>query len=250
MARANPLTAMSERRWEQVWTEQQRALASLPSMRGLWLPNVVEPRPWGAVRWTSGRPDYAGSTGQAIAEKFAVTRPDADPGLRNRIVANLTDPSPVTRLLGYPVHEHQIGAMTIGAVCGGLLTATLAALVGGGWVAVLVAATVGALVGMVAGAALATYRNARARSAVLGDTSSVRVVTGRFAPPSWLRLVGASTLVEERASGGYPGVEEQAHEAIHAALWEAAALVLRSSDHTGVEVLADGVERLANAHRR
>ena len=56
-------------------------------------------------------------------------------------------------------------------------------------------------------------------------------------------------MLEEMAVGHDPEAEGQSQEAVQGALWEAAGLLLRSSDHTGVEVLADGVRRLVNARR-
>jgi hypothetical protein len=249
MTRPHPLTAMSEWQWDQAWQEQQRILKSLPS-RGGWLPNVVERRPWGMLRWTSGRPDYAASTGQAVPETFAVLRPDVtDPQIGEAVVEALTERPAHTRIAGVGVHEHQVRAATLGAVGGLVLTAIIAALAGAGWLVVLVVAMLGSVVGGVAGGALADYQLAKTRSTVLADSPYVRVVTGRYAPPDWIRLVEASTLLEGMAVGQDEVTEQQSQEAVQGALWEAAGLLLRSSDHTGVGVLADGVERLLNAHR-
>ena len=234
MTRPHPLTAMSEWQWDLAWADQHHLLKSLPGGRRAWLPNVVEPRPWGVLRWTSGRPDYAASTGQAVAETFAVLRPDVtDPHIRDSVVDALTDRPAQTRIAGVALREHQVGAATLGAV-GGL---------------VLVAAAFGTVLGGVAGGALADRQWARRRAAVLAESPYVRVVTGRYASPDWTRLVEASTLLEEMAVGNDAEAEGQTQAAVQGALWEAAGLLLRSSDHTGVEVLADGVQRLLNARR-
>jgi hypothetical protein len=250
MTRPHPLTTMSEWKWDQAWEEQQRLLDSLPGGRGGWLPNVVERRPWGVLRWTSGRPDYAATTGQAVPETFAVLRPDVtDPRLRDTVVEALTERPAQIRIAGIGIREHQVRAVTLGAVGGLVLAATVAALAGAGWVLVLVVAALGSAVGGVTGAAWADYQFAKSRSAVLSDSPYVRVVVGRYAPPDWLRLVEASTLLEEMAVGQDAEAEGQSQDAVQGALWEAAGLLLRSSDHTGVEVLAEGVQRLLNARR-
>jgi hypothetical protein len=250
MTRPHPLTAMSERQWDLAWQEQQRVLKSLPGGRGTWLPNVIEARPWGALRWTSGRPDYAASSGQAVAETFAVLRPDVvDAAVRDAVVEALTERPVVTRVAGVGVGEHQVRAATLGAVGGLVLTAVVAALAGAGWLVVLVVAAFGAILGGVAGGAVANRQQARRRAAVLAESPYVRTVTGRYAPPDWTRLVEASTLLEELAVGHDPETDGQSREAVQGALWEAAGLLLRSSDHTGVEVLANGVQRLVKARR-
>jgi hypothetical protein len=250
MTRPHPLTAMSEWQWDQAWDEQRRLLKSLPGGRGSWLPNVVEPRPWGVLRWTSGRPDYAALTGQAVPETFVVLRPDVtDPQIREAVVEALTERPAQTRLAGVGIHEHQVRDATLGAVGGLVLAAMVAALAGAGWVLVLVVAAFGLVLGGIAGGALADYQLTKSRSAVLTDSPYVRVVTGRYAPLDWTRLVEASTLLEEMAVGQDAEAEWQSQEAVQGALWEAAGLLLRSSDHTGVEVLADGVQRLVNARR-
>jgi hypothetical protein len=241
---------MSEWQWNQAWEEQNRLLKNLPGGRGTWLPNVVEPRPWGVLRWTSGRPDYAASTGQAVPETFAVLSPDVtDQQIRGTVVDALTERPAQTRIAGVGIREHQVRAATLGAVGGLVLAATAAALAGAGWVLVLVLAAAGSVLGGVAGGALADYQLARSRSVVLTESPYVRVVTGRYASPEWIRLLEASTLLEEMAVGHDVEAEGQSQEAVQGALWEAAGLLLRSSDHTGVEVLADGVQRLVNARR-
>ncbi len=250
MTRPHPLTAMSEWQWDQAWEEQNRLLKNLPGGRGTWLPNVVEPRPWGVLRWTSGRPDYAASTGQAVPETFAVLRPDVtDQQIRDTVVDALTERPAQTRIAGVGIREHQVRAATLGAVGGLVLAATAAALAGAGWVLVLVLAGAGSVLGGVAGGALADYQLARSRSVVLTESPYVRVVTGRYASPEWIRLLEASSLLEEMAVGHDVEAEGQSQEAVQGAVWEAAGLLLRSSDHTGVEVLADGVQRLVNARR-
>jgi hypothetical protein len=185
-----------------------------------------------------------------VAETFSVLRPDVvDPAVRDAVVAALIDRPPVTRIAGVSIREHQVSAATVGAAGGLVLGALISALLGAGWVVVLVAAAIGAVLGGVAGGAVADYQLGRKRAAVLTDSPYVRVVAGRFAPPHWARLVESATLLEEMAVGHDPEAEGQSQEAVQGALWEAAGLLLRSSDHTGVEVLADGVRRLVNARR-
>ncbi|MGH8774223.1 MAG: hypothetical protein ACRDWI_03305 [Jiangellaceae bacterium] len=243
---------MSEWQWAQAWEQQQQVVDGLPGGRGTWLPNIVEPRRWGALRWTSGRPAHAASTGQAVPESFAVLRPGlSDPDTRTAVVDGLTDRPALTRIVGFGIGEHQLARATIGALSGGLVFAAIAAVGGAGWLVVLVLAAVGAVGGGVAGRTFADYQRSSSRAQVLGDSRQVRVITGRFAPPAWTRLVRATTLLEELAAAGAdPDADEQAHEAVQGALWEAAGLLLGSSDHTGVEVLAEGVERLADLRRR
>jgi hypothetical protein len=189
-------------------------------------------------------------TGQAVPETFVVLRPDVtDPQIREAVVEALTERPAQTRFAGVGIHEHQVRDATLGAVGGLVLAATVAALAGAGWVLVLVVAAFGLVLGGIAGGALADYQLTKSRSAVLTNSPYVRVVTGRYAPPDWTRLVEASTLLEEMAVGQDAEAEWQSQEAVQGALWEAAGLLLRSSDHTGVEVLADGVQRLVNARR-
>ncbi|MGH8825976.1 MAG: YkvA family protein [Jiangellaceae bacterium] len=250
MTRPHPLTAMSERQWAQAWEAQQRVVDAMPQGRGSWLPNLVEARRWGALRWTSGRPAHAATTGHAVAESFAVIRPDVtDRSVRAAVADVLTDRPPVTRIAGVGVREHQVSASVLGAVGLSVVAATVAALAGAGWWLVLVVAALGAVGGAVAGASLADYRFGRAKAAVLAD-KRVRVVTGRYAPPAWTRLVEATTRLEEISARDHDAeADRQAHEAVQGALWEAAGLLLGSSDHTGVEVLAEGVERLADVRQ-
>jgi len=252
MTRAHPLTSMSERQWAQAWEKQQRVIDGMRNGRGSWLPNIVEPRHWGALRWTSGRPARAADTGQAVAESFAVLRPDAtDRQFRNAVVEALTDPPPVTRIASVGIGEERLRIGTLGAVALSVVAAIVAALAGAGWGVVLAAAVLGAVGGGFAGGSLADYQVSKGRARVLADSRQVRVITGRFAPPAWTRLVEAATLLEESsAASGDPDTDEQSREAVQGALWEAAGLLLGSSDHTGVEVLAEGMERLADARRR
>lgn len=250
MTRPHPLTAMSERQWAQAWEAQQDVVDAMPQGRGSWLPNIVEARHWGALRWTSGRPAHASMTGQAVAESFAVIRPDVtDRRVQAAVVDVLTDRPPVTRIAGFGIREHQVSASVLGAVALSVVAAIVAALAGAGWALVLVVAVLGAIGGAVIGASVADHRLGRAKAAVLAD-ARVRVVTGRFAPPAWTRLVEATTRLEEISARDHdPEADQQAHEAVQGALWEAAGLLLGSSDHTGVQVLADGVERLADVRR-
>jgi hypothetical protein len=79
------------------------------------------------------------------------------------------------------------------------------------------------------------------------------VIVGRYASKSWSRLVEAASALElalpKDAGKSLKDPDSQTVEAIHIAMWVAAGLLLTSSDHTGVDVLAEGVERLERAHR-
>jgi hypothetical protein len=221
---------------------------ALESRRGSWLPNVIEPRDWGALRWTSGRPAHAAATGQAAAETFVVFRPNlTDRATRHAIMSALRDRPPVRRLLGFGLREHHVRGAVLGGLVGAVVVAAATAILG---VPLLVLA--GALVGGSGGAALGVaithYRFTRSRSAVLGNSRALRLIKGRYAPPAWTRLVEAATLVGLQ-NGGRGDADAPAREAVHQALWEAAGLLLSSSDHTGVEVLAQGVERLVKIDR-
>jgi hypothetical protein len=187
-----------------------------------------------------------------VAESFAVLRPDAtDPKFRNAVVEAMTDHPQITRIAGVSIGEERLRGGTLGAVAVAVVAAIVAALVGAGWVVVLAAAVLGAAGGAVVGGSLADYQVAKARSRVVSDSHQVRVVTGRYAPPAWARLVEATTQLEEMAAGDAdPDADPQTEEAVQGALWEAAGLLLGSSDHTGVDVLAEGMERLADARRR
>jgi hypothetical protein len=237
---------MTEREWSQGWTSQQAEVDRLGG-RGGWLPNIVERRRWGALRWTSGRPAHAAASGQAVAETFVVLRPDvSDAAAVDRVLDVLREAPPQVRIAGVGLHRRQILMALLGAVVGGLLLGILAAVLGLGVVLVAVAAVIGVLAGAIGGAVGAHYIDARRRAAVLGDAERVRVVTGRYAPESWTRLMKAATTLEERIRAND---DTQSDEAMHVALWEAAGLLLNTSDHTGVEVLAQGVERLVKAYR-
>lgn len=247
MSRPHPLSAMKEWEWSQAWEQQQEIVDRLKAKRGSWLPNVVEKRPWGAVRWTSGRPSHAATSGQAVPETFAVMRPGLnDQPLRDRVAEALSQPAPMFQLVGVGLRRHQLVPAVAGAAIGAVLLIVLALLLGLGVIGAIVGALVGLGGGAAGGAALGQYLFDRERDAVLKEGERVRVVTGRYAPTSWSRLVDATTGLETAATAT---ADDQTGNAVQTALWEAAGLLLRSSDHTGVEVLADGMERLAQAHR-
>ncbi len=249
MRRPHPLTALSEREWAQAWEAEQTALDALESQRGSWLPNVVEARNWGAVRWTSGRPSHAAATGQAATESFAVLRPGlTDRAARARIFDALRDAPPVRRILGFGFREHHIRGAVVGAIVGGVALTAVAAVLAAGPMIIIAAVVAGLLVGAALGVVVRHYGFRRRRAAILGDRENVRLVVGRYAPPAWIRLVEAATLVAVQAKD-HPAPDNQGKEAVHRAMWEAAGLLLSSSDHTGVEVLAEGVERLVAADR-
>ncbi|WP_298327948.1 hypothetical protein [Haloactinopolyspora sp.] len=249
MNRPHPLTALNEWEWTRSWEEQQEIIDRLNSAGGTWLPNIVEPRRWGAMRWTSGRPSHAADSGQAVPETFVVLRPGLDdPELRDRLPEVLREPPPMFNVAGIGARRHHVMGLAPGALLGAVVLAVLAGVIGLGGVGVVVGLLLGLGLGATAGAMVAQYVFERDRSAVLKDSERVRVVTGRYAPTSWSRLVEATTGME-RASAGDSEPDDQAAEAVQTALWEAAGLLLSSSDHTGVEVLADGMERLAQAHR-
>jgi hypothetical protein len=223
----------------------------LKSQRGSWLPNVVEVRDWGALRWTSGQPSHAASSGIAVAETFAVLRPDLDDrAARRRVLEALRERPPVRRILGFGFREHHLRGAALGAAAGGVLLAAVSAVLGVDLILVIVAAVVGILGGATVGTALSHSQEQRERRAVLGDTRQVRTVTGRFAPAAWTRLAEGATAIETHLAGDGSGAAREARAAVHEALWEAADLLLTSSDHTGVEVLAEQMERLAEADRR
>lgn len=222
---------------------------ALDSRRGSWLPNVIEPRDWGALRWTSGRPAHAASTGQAAAETFVVFRPElTDRAIRNHIMSTLRDRPPVRRMLGFGLREHHVRGAVQGSLVGGVVAAALTAIFGVPALFVLAAAVAGAVAGAGVGVAIMHFRFTRSRADVLGNTRHLRLIKGRYAPPAWTRLVEAATLVGLQSAGRNEAAA-QSREAVHVALWEAAGLLLTSSDHTGVAVLAEGVERLATVDR-
>lgn len=249
MSRPHPLAAMKEWEWSRTWEEQQEIVDRLHAHRGMWLPNIVEKRRWGAMRWTSGRPSHAATSGQAVPETFVVLRPGVrDPKLRDRVAEVLHEPAPVFSVAGIGARRHQLVGAAPGAAAGAVLFVVLGFVSGIGPVLSVLAGLVGVVLGAVGGSMAAQYKFDRDRGAVLRDGRRVRVVTGRYAPTSWSRLVEATTGLELAPSGD-EAPDDQAAEAVQTALWEAAGLLLRSSDHTGVEVLADGMERLAQAHR-
>lgn len=247
MSRPHPLSAMKEWEWSQSWEEQQEIVDRLQARRGTWLPNIVERRRWGAVRWTSGRPKHAATSGQAVPETFAVLRPGlTDPELRDRVSDALYQPAPMFQVAGWGIRRHQLIGAVPGAVAGAVLLVVLALLIGLGPIGAIVGALLGLALGGAGGAMAGQYKFDRDRAAVVKEGERVRVVTGRYAPTSWSRLVEATTGMEVTAD---TSTDSQTAEAVQTALWEAAGLLLGSSDHTGVEVLADGMERLAQAHR-
>lgn len=249
MSRPHPLTAMKEWEWSQSWEEQQEIVDRLHAKRGSWLPNIVEKRRWGAVRWTSGRPTHAATSGQAVPETFAVLRPGLrDPQLRDRVADVLSQPAPMFQVVGIGLRRHQLVGAVAGAVGGAVVLVVLALVLGLGPIGAVAGAIVGLGLGGAGGAMAAQYKFDRDRDAVLKEGERVRVVTGRYAPTAWARLVDATTGLEV-AAGGDTAPDDQTSDAVQTALWEAAGLLLGSSDHTGVEVLADGMERLAQAHR-
>lgn len=249
MSRVHPMSAMTEREWSLAWSGEQKRVDQLRSQRGSWLPNVVEARDWGAIRWTSGRPSHAADTGQAAAETFAVVHPKRN-DLRDPAAAALREPAPLGEFAGFTLRRETVrgGAMGGGA---GLLIGLLIVLLASPPVVVSVLLLL-VLTGLgIAGGAIAgRHLTATARTKTLGDPKWTRTITGRYAPESWSRLLVAATLLESPASATAPATpDQQASQAVHQALWEAAGLLLTRSDHTGVEVLADGVERLVDAHR-
>ncbi|TDD95161.1 hypothetical protein [Jiangella asiatica] len=249
MTRPHPLSAMKEWEWSQSWEEQQEIVQRLQSRRGTWLPNIVEKRLWGAVRWTSGRPGHAATSGQAVPETFAVLRPGLrDSELRERVTDALRQPAPMFQVAGLGIRRHQLVGAIPGALVGAVLLIVLAFVAGLGVVGAIIGALLGIGLGGVGGAMAGQYKFDRDRAAVLKEGERVRVVTGRYAPTSWSRLVEATTGLEVASDAG-AAADGQTADAVQTALWEAAGLLLRSSDHTGVEVLADGMERLAQAHR-
>lgn len=245
---------MSEREWSEAWKTEQLVLDRLNSRRGSWLPHVVEQRSWGAIRWTSGRPAHAAASGRAVTETFVVFRPDGhDPTTRTVTERALRDPAPVLQFAGSVARKHQIVGALIGGLASAVVIAAPLALAGAAIPIVIIGAIVALTAGALAGALIAESMAVRERAKLLGDPERLRVVTGRYAPQSWLRLVEASTTLETSLPRTGPNGQDpdaQAQLAVHAALWEAAGLLLGSSDHTGVEVLAEGVERLAEAHGR
>lgn len=249
MSRPHPLTALSEREWAQAWEAEQRALDALDSNRGSWLPNVVELRDWGALRWTSGRPAHAAATGKAAADSVAVFSPDlTDAQARTEILEALRDRPPVTRALGFGFRKHHLRGAAIGAAAVGVLGPAVAAILGLEPLLIIAALVLGASVGAVGGVTVMHYRFRQHRAAVLGSTRNVRVIAVRHVTPAFLRLVEAATRISAVPRGGTEP-HPQTRQALHLAMWSAAELVQGKSDHTGVEVLAADMERLARAER-
>lgn len=249
MSRPHPLTALSEREWAQAWEAEQHALDALDSNRGSWLPNVIETRDWGAVRWTSGRPAHAAATGRAAADSVAVFRPGlTDSGVRTEILAALRDRPPVTRALGFGFRTHHLHGAGIGAAVGGVLAPLVAAIMGLEPLLIIAALLVGVVAGASVGVAVLHYRFRQHRAEVLGNAKYVRVLAVRHVTPAFLRLVEAATQISVVPRGGIEP-HPQTREALHLAMWSAAELVQGKSDHTGVEVLAADMERLARAER-
>ncbi|NEE04237.1 hypothetical protein [Phytoactinopolyspora halotolerans] len=254
MTRPHPLTAMREREWSEAWEEQQRIVdEKLNSQRGSWLPNVVEVRRWGALRWTSGRPGHAATSGRAVAETYVVLRPDMPQDTTERVVEVLKEPAPTLRLLGFGLQRHHVIGAVSGAAVVGVLAAVAGAALGAGIVGAVLGLLLGGVAGGIAGALGARYAVDRQRSAVLGDEDHMRVIVGRYAPKSWSRLVEAASSLEAALPAGagktLDDPDTQTVEAMHIAMWEAAAVLVGSSDHTGVEVLAERMEGLERAHR-
>lgn len=253
MSPVQPMSAMAEREWSVAWSGEQARYDRLRSRRGSWLPNVVEVRDWGAIRWTSGRPRHAGDTGQAAAETFVVVNPER-PDLRDEAAAALRDPAPIASVAGFTLRRETLVGAAVGAAFGVLLGVLIMALTSLplllGVLILLVLTGSGAAVGAV----VSHQVRERSRLKAVADSAQVRIITGRYAPEAWGRLMVAATLLEipakARVGAGLDGdLEPQTAQAVHHALWEAAGLLLGSSDHTGLVVLAEGVERLADAHR-
>lgn len=252
MTRPHPLTTLSERAWAKAWEEEQQFVDRLHARRGSWLPNVIESRGWGVMRWTSGRPDHAATSGKAVAETFVVLRPDIDdPSVRDGVSGALRDEPPVARVGGFDIRQYQLAGVLPGALGLAVVGLAVTAVAGAGLPIMLLALIVGAALGAVGGAAVVHVAEERRRSSVLRDDDSVRVVMGRYAPTSWNRLVESVTDMEATLPGSSDAGEPDlmAADAVRLTLWEAAGLLISSSDHSGIDVLADGVTRLVEAHR-
>ncbi len=246
MNRSEQLSTLSEREWVAAWDKEQESLDLLKSRRGSWLPNVVEVRHWGALRWTTGRPGHASSSGQAVAETFAVLRPGlADKTVQNDVLEALRERPPARRILGFGFREYHIRGAALGAVAGGVVAAAAAAIARLDSVVVLLVALAGLGIGLVIGTAIVHAQDRRARKKALSDSSRVRIVTGRFAPDHWFALVAAATTISGRLGNDQSDIARQTRDDVHQALWEGAGVVLTSSDHTGIEVLAERMQRLA-----
>ncbi|HEX5996205.1 MAG TPA: hypothetical protein VFY84_13775 [Jiangellales bacterium] len=249
MSRPHPLTAHSEREWAQAWEAEQRAMDALNSQRGSWLPNVVEARDWGAIKFTSGRPGHAGATGQAAVDSVAVFNPAlTDRAARSEILHALRDRPPVRRVLGFGFREHHVRGAVLGSIAGVVVAAGLAALLGASVVLVLIAAMLGMVVGLAVGTAITHYRFKAHRRDVLSKVDQVRrIAMGKArpaAPRAWSHVVEAATQVDvQLANRRQP--DPQTRQALHLAMWEAAILVQQSSDHTGLQVLVEELSSLA-----
>jgi len=251
MNRSEQLSTLSDREWVEAWDKEQESLDRLKARRGSWLPNVVEVRHWGALRWTTGRPEHAAGTGQAVAETFAVLRPDLDDkAVRSEVLEALRERAPVRRILGFGFREHHIRGAALGAVAGGVVAAAAAAIASLGGVLVLLVALAGVGMGLSVGTAIVHAQDQRDRKKVLGDAAMVRTVSGQFAPEHWFALVAAATAVSGQLGSDESEPAQRARADVHGALWEGAGVVLRSSDHSGIEVLADRMERLAESLHR
>jgi hypothetical protein len=251
MSRSQLLSTLSEREWVQAWDSEQKALDRLRSQRGSWLPNVVEVRDWGALRWTSGQPSHAGSSGQAVAETFAVFRPDLDDRtVRRRILDALRERPPVRRILGFGFREYHLRGAILGGLVGVLVCAATLAVLGAGGFVVLAGALVGAAAGAAVGTAIVHARTQAERQEILADVENVRTISGRYAPSSWSQLVAAATVVSKRLEGNETDAAREAREFVHGELWDAAGILLTSSDHSGVEVKAQKMAMLAGGDRQ
>ncbi|WP_129668245.1 hypothetical protein [Phytoactinopolyspora endophytica] len=254
MTRPHPLTAMREREWSEAWEEQQRIVdEQLNSQRGSWLPNVVEVRRWGAMRWTSGRPGHAATSGRAVAETYVVLRPDMPADTTDQVMDVLKEPPPMVRLIGFGLQRHHVIGAVSGALALGVVAAVAGIALGTGVVGIVLGLLLGAAAGAIVGGLAARYAVERQRAGVLGDEDHMRVIVGRYAPKSWSRLVEAAAALEAALPAGagtnLEDPDAQAVEAMHIAMWEAAAVLVGSSDHTGVEVLAERMEGLERAYR-
>jgi hypothetical protein len=223
---------------------------ALNSQRGSWLPNVVEARDWGAIKFTSGRPGHAGATGQAAVDSVAVFNPDlTDRAARSEILHALRDRAPVRRVLGFGFREHHLRGAGLGAIAGAVAAAGVAALLGVGVVLVLVAAMIGMVVGLALGTAVTHYRFKVHRREVLSKIHQVRrIAMGKArpaAPRAWSQVVEAATQVDIQLANR-PQPDRPTRQALHLAMWEAAVLVQQSSDHTGLQVLVEELSSLAN----
>jgi hypothetical protein len=244
---------MNERAWAKAWRGEQEFVNRLHARRGSWLPNIIEARGWGVLRWTSGRPDHAAISGQAVAETFIVLRPDIDdPAVRDEVMTALRDEPPVARVAGFDLRKHQLSGGVPGGIGLGAFTVTVSVLLGLGFWMILLLLPLGAAAGAIGGAIAGQVVAERRRAEVLENPDRVRIVTGRRAPTSWIRLVESvtdmeTTLPRSSHEAGEPDL--LAADAVRVALWEAAGLLRGLSDHDGIEVLADGVSRLVAAHR-